>query len=172
MKLGRIVGEQGGDRFGHGLRGGIGVEPVPDVEQQGAARPQHPARLAIGGDPVGEEHRSELADDEVEAGVGKRQRLSVGRREGDPRRIDLGLGHSKHVGIEVGRDDLSLRQGSGEGGGDDSGAGRGLQDPAGPQRRGAPRQVLGIGLEQEGPEAAMVEFRDRAGEGGVRGDHG
>jgi hypothetical protein len=63
------------------LRSGIGVKTVPHVEEKGAARPQDSSGLAVSGDPVGKEHRAELADHQVEGRVRERQGLRVGRRE-------------------------------------------------------------------------------------------
>ena len=59
--------QRGGDSRGQL----VAVEVVPDVEQEEATGLKHAADLSVGVWPVGEEHRAELAGDEVEARVGE-----------------------------------------------------------------------------------------------------
>ncbi len=58
----------------------VGVEGVPDVEEEQAAGGEHAAHLAVGRDLVGEEHHPELAGHQVEGVVGE---VEV-HRVGDP----------------------------------------------------------------------------------------
>ena len=167
----RIVREQRRHGAGDGDGDRVAVEPVPGVEQEAAAGLQHPPRLGKGGDAVGEEHHPELADDKIEAGVGKGQALGVGHPEFDPLRADLASGHVEHRLVEIGRDDLGLGRLLEQQSGDDAGAGGGFEDAPRSERAGPPGEVPAIGLEQQRPQQPVVERRDRTGEDGVASAH-
>ena len=75
---GRVVRKE----RGKGVRDVIGedvlLDAIPDVEEEMPARAEDAPRLAVAGDAVGEEHRAELAEDEIEARVVERQRQGIG----------------------------------------------------------------------------------------------
>ena len=66
------------------LRQSVLAEAAPGIEQEGAARLQHPPDFTIGADPVGEEHHAILADDQVELSVIEGQLLGIRGLEPGP----------------------------------------------------------------------------------------
>src|SRR6266851_8458773 len=61
-----VAGEKRGDSLRHNCGELVLLDAVPDAEHEAAAGPQHPPGLAIRGDLVGKEHRTELTDHDIE----------------------------------------------------------------------------------------------------------
>src|SRR3954449_8821661 len=77
---------------------------IPDTEHITSAWREGTARFGKGGGLVRKEHQAELADDGVEARIGKRKRCGVGRLEGDRlARPKFGARQIEHRRIEIGR---------------------------------------------------------------------
>ena len=130
-----------------------------------ATRLQDAAGFPVGRNLVRKEHGAELAGDDIELSIRKRQRQRVGLSPGDAIIGQLRRGVIEHRLVEVGRHDANLRgKPRGECPGDDAGARGRLQqilwinagDPLG--------QIARVGLENEGNEEAVVDFRDRSRE--------
>jgi hypothetical protein len=159
----RVVGEQRRERRGDRVREVVGLDAVPHVEHERAARPQHAPRLGERLRLVGEEHGAELARDDVEAGIVERQRHRVGRLPAHrPRGADA-RGLVEHGGIEVGGDDRRTVGQRRQHARHHAGAGGDLEQVVRAERGDAPRQVVRVRLEDERHQLRFVELRDRAG---------
>ena len=82
---GRVVGKDLSRRLCHDISEFVGLDPVPGVEDQSAARFQHAPRLRVSGDAIGKEHHTELATDNVETVVIEGQRQGIRRAPFDTR---------------------------------------------------------------------------------------
>jgi hypothetical protein len=82
---------------------------IPDAEQITSAWREGTACFGKGRGLVRKEHQAELADDGVEACIGKGERCGVGRLEADPlARPKFCARKIEHRRIEIGRRQLRL----------------------------------------------------------------
>ena len=133
MNKRRIVGEEVDQHLLGDLGERVALDRVPDGEQIMAAAREDAVRFGMRAHPVGEEHRAELADDEVEARVLEGKLLRVGLPKAHRVRLDLLRRDVEHRLVEVGGDDLRVGQRIVERARDDAGSGGGFEDPCRPQ---------------------------------------
>ena len=104
QQIGRVAREQASHGLAHNPAEFIVLDPVPDIEDETAARLQHPPRFAIAGQPVSKEHDAELAKDRIERRVVEWQRQCVGVSPADPGKTWLRCCKIEHCLIYVARD--------------------------------------------------------------------
>ncbi len=101
-KTRRIAWIQRRNRLLHGRGELVVLDPVPDVEQEHAAGPQHAARFRVGTHSIGEKHHAELTHDSIEARIGKRQLHRIGLAPLHRARGSAGSGAIEHRLIQIG----------------------------------------------------------------------
>ena len=148
------------------------LDPVPDAEHKPAARPQHAQRLAIASDLVGEKHRAELAGDDIERRSGNGSASASACRHSTRSApgwaaAKSSIGWLRSVAIIFAAPGNTAARAARQ----NPGAGSGFKNPLGRPGRDARRQIGRVGLEDQRPEIAIVEGRDRAGEHGVGSRH-
>ncbi len=97
-------------RFGHDIGEFIVGDFVPDVEEETATRLKNAAGFPVGRNLVREKHGAELAGDDIERFILKRQGERIGLPPGDS--IGLRLlrcGMIQHRLVEIGRHDAGVR---------------------------------------------------------------
>ncbi len=174
VELGRISGEERGDGLVGDPADGVSLHGVPHAEEVRPLGPEDPVRLPHAGRLVREEHEPELAHHRVEGAVGKGQACPVRlaplecRAPGEP-----GLCAGDHRLVEV-RGDQGAAAGEApdEALGDDAGPAGHLEHPGSGRHRQPRGQVVGVAVEEEGPEVPVVVGRDRAHERRVLLRHG
>ena len=166
-ELRRSLGQQPPRGAKHDIGKHVFLDPVPDVEQEPAAWPQHPARLGIALDPVGKEHDPELAAHRVKAGIGQWQIQRIGHLPFDPRLAALlPFRLLQHRRVQVSDHEPGVgRQQRCEHAGHRAAARRGFQNVAHRGRHHPPGEVRGIGCEQHRHHVLVVDFRNCPGEG-------
>ncbi len=147
--------------------------PVPDTEKEMTTRLEDPARLLVTLNLVGKEHHAELADHGIEASILERQRHGIGLSPRDPTIMRLPrLRMIEHRRIEIGGDDARVgRKPRCDRACKNSGSGGRLQHVARAGLGQSLGEVARIGLEDEGNQEPIVDFRDRSREQLVRRHH-
>jgi hypothetical protein len=127
----------------------VGLDPVPDAEQEAAAGLQHSKHLAIRPRLVGKEHDPELAHDCVEGLLREWQVLGIRLLPLDPFATRLQFGEIEHRFVEVGGGNRHRsRQCSGERARKDPGAASRLEQPPGAHVPQTARDIRSVGLEK------------------------
>ena len=170
----RIVRKELRERLRHFIRKNVLLDAIPYVEQEASSWLQDSPCFAVASCAVGKEHRAELAANEIEGCIFKRQRQGIRLPPRDPGvgRL-LRCGVVDHRLVEVGRDIARARwQSWRQGPGDNPTARGGFQNGARRQGRDASRHIHRVRLEDQRNHIAVVVFRNRAGEHLVSFQHG
>ena len=151
-------------RAGDGGAELVRLDAVPHRQLEPTLRTQHAGRLGERFDLGREEHRAELAHDDVERRVVVGQILRVGDVPRDRTRRAVPLGALDHARHEVGGGDRHRRrQRVGQDARVHPGTARDHEHVAVAHATEASREVVGVGLEAERHEQLVVHVEDRRG---------
>ncbi len=84
QKARRIVRKNLCESIRHIIRKNVLLDAIPYIEQEMASGPKNPPCFAVASYAVGKEHRAELATNEIEGCIFKRQRQSIRLAPFDP----------------------------------------------------------------------------------------
>ncbi|MPM48880.1 hypothetical protein SDC9_95607 [bioreactor metagenome] len=167
-ELRRVVWKQRGQCLRHVGREVVVLDPVPEAEQERAAKAQHSTRFGKGCHLVRQEHVAELADDQVHALIIERKRHCIGLKKTYLAAGTDAGGLGEHGGVDVGGDDGDLgRQLVCELARNYAGACGNFKHGRRMQRGRSGSQIQGIGLEEHGHHVPLIKLRNGAGKDGA-----